>query len=230
LRARRDRLEQARALDEANQKHVGAQRAVLDDQECVPLALSSRPHRTDPPFAVRNSRSLANLGSTSRTRRTQLITLLSHIFPIEPVSPSPSSKTPLPPLLFSIVGLALPNSSYPPFYTDDSLSSALGYAAHVTHLVAAYLGVPLCYPLRCRASRSVVVDEISMMKGPRAFPLYGRGVDRYRFDYGVFLLNKNIEQVRRRWHPLGLGSLPPPSSARADSASTAARSSCTRKA
>lgn len=36
---------------------------------------------------------------------------------------------------------------------------------------------------------------ISMMRGPRAFPLYGRGVDRYRFDYGVFLLNKNIEQV-----------------------------------
>ncbi|GAA5910087.1 hypothetical protein JCM8208_000951 [Rhodotorula glutinis] len=173
LRARRERLEQARALDEANQERVGEQRAVLDDQD----------------------RSLTNLGSTSRTRRTQLITLLSHIFPIEPVLPSSSSKAPLPPLLFSIVGLALPNSSYPPSYTDDSLSSALGYAAHVTHLVAAYLGVPLCYPLRCRASRSVVVDEISMMKGPRAFPLYGRGVDRYRFDYGVFLLNKNIEQL-----------------------------------
>lgn len=36
-----------------------------------------------------------------------------------------------------------------------------------------------------------------MMKGPRAFPLYGKGVDQYRFDYGVFLLNKNIEQVSR---------------------------------
>ncbi|GAA5842120.1 hypothetical protein JCM9279_002792 [Rhodotorula babjevae] len=173
LRERRERLERARALDEANQQRVHEQRTELDDQD----------------------RDLAKLGSTSRTRRTQLITLLSHIFPIEPVTPSPSSKAPLPPLLFSIVGLALPNSSYPPSYTDDSLSSALGYAAHVTHLVAAYLGVPLCYPLRCRASRSVVVDEISMMKGPRAFPLYGRGVDRYRFDYGVFLLNKNIEQL-----------------------------------
>lgn len=28
-----------------------------------------------------------------------------------------------------------------------------------------------------------------------SFPLYSRGVDRYRFEYGVFLLNKNIEQV-----------------------------------
>lgn len=39
------------------------------------------------------------------------------------------------------------------------------------------------------------MDLISVMRGPRAFPLYGKGVDRYRFDYGVFLLNKNIEQV-----------------------------------
>ncbi|CAG8585070.1 8819_t:CDS:10, partial [Paraglomus occultum] len=27
------------------------------------------------------------------------------------------------------------------------------------------------------------------------FPLFARGVDRYRFEYGVFLLNKNIEQL-----------------------------------
>ena len=28
-----------------------------------------------------------------------------------------------------------------------------------------------------------------------SFPLYAKGVDRYRFEFGVFLLNKNIEQV-----------------------------------
>jgi UV radiation resistance-associated gene protein len=27
------------------------------------------------------------------------------------------------------------------------------------------------------------------------FPLYAKGVDTYRFEYGVFLLNKNIELV-----------------------------------
>ncbi|BGP42347.1 hypothetical protein JCM10449v2_006352 [Rhodotorula kratochvilovae] len=172
LRARRARLEQARRMDEANQLRLEKQREELDEQ----------------------TRSLADIAAMSRTRRTQLITLLSHIFPIEPVAPSPADEAP-PHLLFSIVGLALPNSSFPPSYSDDALSSALGYAAQVTHLLAAYLGVPLCYPLRCRASRSVVLDEISMMKGPRAFPLYGRGVDQYRFDYGVFLLNKNIEQL-----------------------------------
>jgi len=28
------------------------------------------------------------------------------------------------------------------------------------------------------------------------FPLFSKGVDTYRFEYGVFLLNKNIEIVR----------------------------------
>ncbi|KAF8319938.1 hypothetical protein DL93DRAFT_2074226 [Clavulina sp. PMI_390] len=29
-----------------------------------------------------------------------------------------------------------------------------------------------------------------------SFPLYSRGVDTYRFEYAVFLLNKDIEMVR----------------------------------
>lgn len=29
----------------------------------------------------------------------------------------------------------------------------------------------------------------------RRFPLFSKGVDTYRFEYGVFLLNKNIELV-----------------------------------
>jgi hypothetical protein len=30
------------------------------------------------------------------------------------------------------------------------------------------------------------------------FPLYAKGVERYRYEYAVFLLNKNIEMVIRR--------------------------------
>ncbi|KAF8530997.1 hypothetical protein JB92DRAFT_328243 [Gautieria morchelliformis] len=33
------------------------------------------------------------------------------------------------------------------------------------------------------------------MMGPRMFPLYSKGVETYRFEYGVFLLNKNIEML-----------------------------------
>ncbi|BGP34260.1 hypothetical protein JCM10296v2_006075 [Rhodotorula toruloides] len=172
LAARRERLRRVKEIDEQSRENLRAQTAALDDM----------------------SRALDKLNESAQTRRTQLITLLSHIFPFEPVEPT-SVKYPQPDLLFSIVGLPLPNSSFPSSYSDDLLSSALGYAAQVTQLLAAYLGVPLCYPIQCRGSRSVVFDEISMMKGPRAFPLYGKGVDQYRFDYGVFLLNKNIEQL-----------------------------------
>jgi UV radiation resistance-associated gene protein len=33
------------------------------------------------------------------------------------------------------------------------------------------------------------------MPGPRTFPLYAKGSIYYRFDYAVFLLNKDIEQL-----------------------------------
>lgn len=132
----------------------------------------------------------------ANARRRQIITLLSQVFPVDAVDSPPSS---LPDsakhLLFSVLDLPLPNSTYPPSMNDDVLSSALGYVAQVVQLLSTYLGVPLHYPIKCLGSRSAVVDLISMMRGPRAFPLYGKGVDRYRFDYGVFLLNKNIEQV-----------------------------------
>lgn len=122
--------------------------------------------------------------------------MLSHIFPVEAVNDPPSFIPEVArPLLFSILNVALPNSSYPPAFSDEALSSALGYTAQVVTILAAYLGVPLHYPIKSLGSRSAVIDPISMMRGPRAFPLYGKGVDRYRFDYGVFLLNKNIEQV-----------------------------------
>lgn len=31
-----------------------------------------------------------------------------------------------------------------------------------------------------------------------SFPLYSKGAEQYRFEYAVFLLNKNIEQVSER--------------------------------
>ncbi len=41
-------------------------------------------------------------------------------------------------------------------------------------------------------------------RDPTSFPLYVKGVDTYRFEYGVFLLNKNIEMVKDSFH-YGLG-------------------------
>ncbi|GAA5881701.1 hypothetical protein JCM3774_005341 [Rhodotorula dairenensis] len=171
LRQRRRRLEEAKRLESAQLTQLDGNATLLDamDQE------------------------VADLAQSIQTRQTQLITLLSHIFPIEPVPTAPRGVSP--DLLFSILRIALPNSTFPSAYSDDLASSALGYAAQVTQLLAAYLAVPVAYPITCRGSRSYLRDEISVMNGSRAFPLFAKGVDRYRFDYAVFLLNKDIEQL-----------------------------------
>lgn len=38
---------------------------------------------------------------------------------------------------------------------------------------------------------------MSLIHSGGSFPLYAKGVEKYRYDYAVFLLNKNIELVSR---------------------------------
>ncbi|TFK88527.1 hypothetical protein K466DRAFT_546944 [Polyporus arcularius HHB13444] len=131
--------------------------------------------------------------------RSNLISIVSFIYPIELVSP--------PDLLFSILGVPLPipvaaTDPAPPLtlpnykdVTEDSVATALGYSAQVIQLLSAYMGHRLVYPVTCVGSRSMIKDGISAMVGPRNFPLFSKGVDTYRFEYGVFLLNKDIEML-----------------------------------
>ncbi|KAG5715908.1 UV radiation resistance-associated gene protein [Termitomyces sp. T112] len=129
--------------------------------------------------------------------RTTLISILSSIYPIELLSP--------PDLLYAILDVPLPiplscSDPAPPLtlpsrkdVNEDAVATALGYAAQVVQLLSMYLGKSLVYPVTCIGSRSLIRDNISAMVGPRMFPLYSKGVDTYRFEYGVFLLNKDIE-------------------------------------
>ena len=139
---------------------------------------------------------LASVRMSLVQRRAYLVSELASIFPVDAVDPAN--------LLFSICGLALPNATVEAKPStsllkiridEDSMASAFGYVAQAVTLLAAYLAVPLYYPLRCVGSRSLVQDPISQIKGSKIFPLYSKGVDRYRFDYAVFLLNKDIEQL-----------------------------------
>ncbi|KAF7310459.1 hypothetical protein HMN09_00588100 [Mycena chlorophos] len=122
---------------------------------------------------------------------------LATIFPIDLRSP--------PDLLYTILDVPLPiplaaSDPAPPLslashkdVTEDAVATALGFVAQVVQLLAAYLGKGLVYPITCIGSRSMIRDGISAMVGPRMFPLFSKGVDTYRFEYGVFLLNKDIE-------------------------------------
>ncbi|KAK9471492.1 uncharacterized protein V1510DRAFT_420077 [Dipodascopsis tothii] len=118
--------------------------------------------------------------------RRRVCTDLQKLYPIEPIL----DKT----LAFSIRGVELPNTAYEGF-DEDKLGTALGYTAHLVYLMAYYLGVKLRYPIYPSSLRSYVFDPISVLQGPRAFPLWPKGSVYYRFEYGVFLLNKDIEQL-----------------------------------
>ncbi|KAK7608538.1 UV radiation resistance protein and autophagy-related subunit 14-domain-containing protein [Phyllosticta paracitricarpa] len=111
---------------------------------------------------------------------------LLKIYPIESI--------PGRPLAFTICGLYLPNSEFDDV-DEDVTAAALGYAVQVVAHLSIYLSVPLPYPVQPRGSTSIIEDPISMTAGPRTYPLFMKGAVRYRFEYAVFLLNKDIEIV-----------------------------------
>lgn len=122
-------------------------------------------------------------------QRRRICEDLSEIYPIEPIMGQP--------LHFKIRGLRLPNSKFEGV-NDEEVSAALGHVAHVVIQLQAYLSIPLIYPVKMESSTSYIQDPIAVMSGSRTFPLYMRNSVPYRFEYGVFLLNKNIESLMSR--------------------------------
>lgn len=129
-----------------------------------------------------------------RGQRRRVCEELGQVFPIV-ADPSGAS------LAFQICGLSLPNTDYDPTMNsaaENALSAALGHVAQLTITLQYYLGIPLPYPITPFGSRSSIRDDISQIADKeRTFPLFLRGgaTAQYRFDYGWFLLNKNIETL-----------------------------------
>jgi UV radiation resistance-associated gene protein len=83
-------------------------------------------------------------------------------------------------------------------FEEDAVATALGFTTHCVALVAKYLQLPLRYPMLPRSSRSMIYDYITTFRYTDTceFPLYSKNVEQFKYDYAVFLLNKNIEQVQ----------------------------------
>ena len=123
-----------------------------------------------------------------RLRRNQLISGLREIFPIhDPLSALPT-----------ICHVVVPSSDNLKERDVTDLSVGLGWVSHLTLMVSALLGVPLKYQILPGGSRSNITDLIldSFPDKKREFPLFAKGSEEYRLEYGVYLLNKNIAQLR----------------------------------
>ncbi|KIW21588.1 hypothetical protein PV08_02168 [Exophiala spinifera] len=124
--------------------------------------------------------------STGQVRR--ICEALLTIYPIEPIK----GRT----LQFTIRGIHLPNSVYNDTNRDE-IAAALGFSAQLVHHLSLYLSVPLPYPIEPYGSSSFISDPISIGLSQRRYPLHPTTVP-YKFEYGVFLLNKDIEFLMNR--------------------------------
>ncbi|KAF4982599.1 hypothetical protein FZEAL_1831 [Fusarium zealandicum] len=135
-----------------------------------------------------------------RGQRRRICSDLADIFPITPIPNAP-------PLSFQICNIPLPNSTYDAatarHIAEDVLSAGLGFVAMLTCHLQFYLSHPIPYPLDWFGSRSYARDDISQLSDKtvsrREFPLYlprgGSTAGQWRFEYGWFLLNKDIEAL-----------------------------------
>ena len=140
-------------------------------------------------------------GEILKSRRHQLIGQLGEIFPLLYTdSPQPT-----------ICHVMVPSTELMKDREDKDLGVGLGWVAHLTTMVASLLGVPLRYPVTSSGSCSMITNEVSEKLGEKEkdFPLFAKGQERYRFDYGVYLLSQNICQLRWLSHSLPTADLKP---------------------
>ncbi|XP_012059407.1 PREDICTED: UV radiation resistance-associated gene protein [Atta cephalotes] len=128
------------------------------------------------------------LSSQLAQRRRQLISELCLIYPIKQDSIGK----------FRINDVYLPDSEELELSNDTQVAVALGFVAHTTQMIANFLNVPTRYPIVHYGSRSKVIDHITenLPDNDRQFPLFARSKDKLQFHYAVYLLNKNIAQLR----------------------------------
>lgn len=125
--------------------------------------------------------------------RSRISNILETIFPINPIY----NKT----YEFEIFGLTLPLSFNNKYIITKSRSTEIAallcYIVQLVKALALYLDIPLRYPIEAFGCHSYIIDPISNLKSnvSRVYPLWIKENIMYRFEYGLLLLQKNVEQL-----------------------------------
>ncbi|KAL1123920.1 hypothetical protein AAG570_001690 [Ranatra chinensis] len=170
-------------LAEDNQDKRGE---LMERYCCLRKEIEQRRWKEETMAELRSQLTCTN--SALDVRIKQLMAQLSYIYPITQAQDG----------RFLIRGVHLPYSEDFEGKDETMVSVALGFVAHLVQMMAFFLNVPTRYPIVYFGSRSKVIDHINdkIPDKDRIFPLYARSKDKYVFDYGVYLLNKNIAQLR----------------------------------
>lgn len=148
------------------------------DQHVKTLSTSSQEARKE--MQILDGKSLGQL--------RRICTNLSSVFPIEPIKNRA--------LQFTIRNVHLPNSSFSDTNRDE-IAAGLDFTAQLVFRLALYLSVSLPYPIELGEPITFITDAISAGIAQRRFSLQP-SAPAYKFEYGVFLLNKDIEFLLAR--------------------------------
>ncbi|XP_048587942.1 uncharacterized protein LOC5506616 [Nematostella vectensis] len=181
----KEREEERKYLERVRKRERGLERK---QAELNGLRNSLQQHKKD---HVDKRENLVKLKAQLNIRRRQLASELTHIYPIIEL---PSKE-------MLICSVRLANSESEEFYAtdDETLSCSLGYACHLVHMISKVLELPLRYTMHPMGSRSTIMDFTidKVADRDKEFPLHTKGKEKIHFFYGVFLLNKNIAQLRQ---------------------------------
>ena len=132
------------------------------------------------------------LSETARASQFRLLSKFKLLFPVQ----NARSKAP------TLRWILQPSAEEAKANSRQEVMRAvtLGWTSQLALAFAAILDVPLRYPVRFAGSNSSVVDFASYLGDgkvvARDFPLFTKGVDVSRAEFGLFLLNKDLAQLR----------------------------------
>ena len=81
---------------------------------------------------------------------------------------------------------------------EMALGVCSGWVAEMLVIFSSVLDVPVRYPIRLGGSNSSIADPAAAAAavGGNVFPLYLKGADATRAEYGIFVMQKNLAQLR----------------------------------